>query len=370
MPARRAARGKALNVCAHFGFKSPAIVAREAAEDFAQRSVTGRAEEAVEIFTGMGETYCLDRAKALVFSGQMDLLDVLQIFREIGDPFYLTYILWELAVGAQQEGNLLLARQYLEESLALNREIGYCDGEGSVLLFLGRLAFLLGDPIYAVEKINSAAKCFTAAGSIGKDHYHIQALALCALAQGDYQQAEQQFKYCLAIEQEFGIEENVTLDLISLSKVAWASGRMDLVNQYLDEAMQLSQKVGYEIYSAAYYVLARKAIVERDYAQAFHYLKRAETDLSLCAPVLIQAFGVLAAAQEQMKRAAVLFAFVEAYPWFENMISLPEREAYRQALAAARAALNAEEFAAARKQGQAMNTSQALAFARLNELGE
>ena len=346
MPARRVARGKALNVCAHRGLKSPLVLGREA----------------VEIFTAMGETYHLDRTIALVYSGQMDLVEVLQIFREIGDRFYLTHILWELAEGAVQEGNLPQARQYLEESLALIREIGYCEGEGSVLLLLGKLAFWLGDPTRAVEMINSAAKCFTAAGSIGKNHFHIRQLALIALAQGDYQQAEHRLKFCLAIDHEFSIQGHLTIDLMFLSWVAWASGRMDLVNQYLDEAMQLAQKVGLEIYCLAYYVLARKAILEGDYAQAYKYLRITKTNDLPGAPVSNPGLwrpGSSAGADETRRGFVRISRCVSLV---KNMISPPERDAYQQALAAVRAALSAEELAAAWAQGQAMKAQPGAGF--------
>ena len=81
---------------------------------------------------------------------------------------------------------------------------------------------------------------------------------------------------------------------------------------------------------------------------------------------MIQVYAVLAAALGQMKHAAVLFGCLDAYPWLANMLPPPEREAYRQALAAVRAALSAEEFAAAWAQGQAMKARQALDYAREN----
>ena len=91
MLARRIARGKALNAAAHRGVKNSALLAREAGE----------------IFSQMGDSFRLDWAIAMLWSGEMDLLEVLSIFREIGDRFYLTCALWALFMAAIWEGDLL-----------------------------------------------------------------------------------------------------------------------------------------------------------------------------------------------------------------------------------------------------------------------
>ena len=106
----------------------------------------------------MGDGSRLDWAIAMLMSGEMDLLEVLSIFREIGDRFWIANALWVTFMDAEWEGDLLLAKQYMEESLALNREIGYLDGEGAVLTFLGWLQFVLGDPTLVQKMFQSASR--------------------------------------------------------------------------------------------------------------------------------------------------------------------------------------------------------------------
>ena len=83
----------------------------------------------------------------------------------------------------------------------------------------------------------------------------------------------------------------------------------------------------------------------------------------------IQLFGILASMQmvdhpEQARRAAILFgAQDEMHDCLMNVIPLPERQAYEQAITSVRTALSAEDFAAAFAEGRAMTTAQAIQYA-------
>ena len=78
----------------------------------------------------------------------------------------------------------------------------------------------------------------------------------------------------------------------------------------------------------------------------------------------IQALGVLAAAQAEYRRAAVVFgALDQLVGWLTNVSSPAERDEYEQALASARAALGEEAFTAAWAEGQATTLEQMEALA-------
>ena len=200
-----------------------------------------------------------------------------------------------------------------------------------------------------------------------------------SLAQGDYHQAEIGFKKYMAKNQELGVIGNSIQALGYLGWVASASGDLDQAERYLDEAIRLAEKLGGGSIPEYLYVLAQVAISRRDYSKAYAYLRTINFNPSHYArridmttfytpliPLVVQVYAVLAAAVGKMEHAAVLFGCLDAYPWLANMLPPTEREAYRQALAAVRAALSEEEFAAAWAQGQAMKARQALDYARAN----
>ena len=78
----------------------------------------------------------------------------------------------------------------------------------------------------------------------------------------------------------------------------------------------------------------------------------------------LEAFAVLAAAQNQMERAARLLGAAEnLYASIHFEMSAKERAEHDQAIASARAALGDEAFAAAWAEGRMMTMEQAIAFA-------
>ena len=78
----------------------------------------------------------------------------------------------------------------------------------------------------------------------------------------------------------------------------------------------------------------------------------------------IQALGVLAAAEQQHRRAAVLFgAQMGLAEWTLNLMCPAERSEYEQALAAARAGLGEAGFAAAWEEGRSMTVEQVRQYA-------
>jgi predicted ATPase/DNA-binding CsgD family transcriptional regulator len=346
MPARRVARGKVINTAAHRKVKNGAALAREA----------------LAIFSLMGGAYRLDWAIALLWSGEMDMREVLAIFREIGDRFWITNVLWEMHEAALEEGNVPVSKIYMEESIALIREIGYIEGEASITLHLAQSESLLGNTDRALEIYHSVGGLFRKAGSPGKEYFVANHLAMLYLIQGDYGQAENYFEKVLTFYKENGIRSQLISNIDSLALVALAAGNLDRANQLVEEALRFSQQSGYEITPEIYYIQARVAILKADFPQAYACLDRINGRLLL----LVQTYGNLAAAQGLIKQALVIYASLEAYPWWVNIFPPPEREACRKTLATARSSLSAEEFSAAWEQGKAMTARQALDYAIAN----
>ena len=119
----------------------------------------------------MGEAYRLDWAIAMIWSGEMDLLEVLSIFREIGDQFWITNVLWVIVHGPVSEGDLLLAKQYLEESLACTAKLAIQKAKVLSLLVLGRVRILTRKtkPV-AIEMLDKVPNRVSEAGNLENDY--------------------------------------------------------------------------------------------------------------------------------------------------------------------------------------------------------
>jgi hypothetical protein len=78
----------------------------------------------------------------------------------------------------------------------------------------------------------------------------------------------------------------------------------------------------------------------------------------------VEALGVLAVAQNQMKHAAHLLGAAETlYAPLRSEMSAKERAEHDRSISAARAALGEEAFAKAWAEGQAMTVGEAVAYA-------
>ena len=143
----------------------------------------------------------------------------------------------------------------------------------------------------------------------------------------------------------------------------------------------MSEKAGYKTaILLALYGLGRVALSQRDYHSAHEFLTKASgirlpeatalfgwyslKPYGVATAYPLEAFAVLAAAQNQMERAARLFGAVESlYASIHFEMSAKERAEHDQAIAAARADLGEEAFAAAWAAGRMMTMEQAIAFA-------
>jgi tetratricopeptide (TPR) repeat protein len=149
------------------------------------------AAEAAAIFKALGNLCPKDLAYSFYLSGEKCLLDSLEMFRKIGDPFFICEMLLFLTQTSRWKGELALARAYAEEGLRLDRETGDQDGEGGKLWELGMLEFLEGNLPQAREDFQASQACHYAAGSEEVYPFLYRFYAWLALAQGDVQQARQ-----------------------------------------------------------------------------------------------------------------------------------------------------------------------------------
>ncbi len=331
------------------------------------------ATEAAAIFKSLGNLCPKDLAYSLYLSGERIPLDCLEMFRKIGDPFFICEMLLFLTQISRWKGELVQARAYNEESLRLNRQILVDqDGEGSALWEKGMLEFLEGNLHQAKKDFQASQACHSEAGS--KEVYPFFTVSMPGSPWQNvmYQQAIQFSQTQLTAGREYYIPWVIADALGFLGWEAFTNGDEDLAVQYCEEALKLTGRVNNDLLSVAHYVLARVALSRGEFTRASAFLKAFVTNNYQSWPPVqlgIQVYGILATMQmvdkpEQARRAAILFgAQDKIHSCLMNVIPLPERKAYEQAITSVRAAVDDEDFTLAYAEGRAMTTAQAIQYA-------
>jgi predicted ATPase/transcriptional regulator with XRE-family HTH domain/tetratricopeptide (TPR) repeat protein len=321
-------------------------------------------------------------------TGTMRALDLL---RKSGDTFLIEDALFNLAYLNIVKGDFTQARTNAEECLTRAKESEDVGGEGAYLRLLGNLDLISGNLHQAIVKSGKAQSCFDFSGNRSLSVAQRDIQAHISMSEGNYSQAIQLSEAVLAWSINMN-EKLMMLEAINfLGWEAWALKDYDQATRQCEKSLALAIEfrptfgITMELIAiSAQYILGRVAISRREYAHAYIYLKekllslegKSETFgiLSLYGGWLfglrgiaykaINALGVLASAQHQARRAAVLFgAQAEMYEWQKNILSLAEREEYEQALASTRTALGERAFMSAWEEGQAMTLDQAIAYA-------
>jgi tetratricopeptide (TPR) repeat protein len=313
----------------------------------------------------------------------------LSLFRAVGNK-------WALGVGLSNLGDIFLcqrkyeqASKMYEDALAFARDIS----DRFMIAFnsynLGAIAWFQGDYARANHIIAESLAVF-------RDHDENWLTASCLhnlgeidLAQGDDQRAMQWYEAELAFGEKKQLEISRIFARDGLGKVAWVQGNHEVAAKRFEEALRMSEKAGYKTAMLlALYGLGRVALSQNDYYSAGEFFTQASqirlpetSEITLPATnelsswislktygvataYPLEAFAVLAAAQDQMERAARLLGAVESLSvsiHFE--MSAKERAEHDQAIVSARAALGEEAFAAAWAEGRVMTMEQAIAYA-------
>ena len=338
------------------------------------------AEESLVIFKELGQTDQRGMAAAWLYLGlntsdssqSLSLCrESLTIFRKLNDQFNISECLQDIGVYQQSHGEFSEARKSFEESLALRRELGDQDGMGTILRFIGVIAISQGDNDQAWDMYDQALACFRAVNNVQMITLAIFNLAWASWFKGDYDQAARLWEEVIGIGQEQGIRQTVGSAYHVLGYVAWSIGDYALAQKRSEEALAVGQETGNQaLINNSHFILAKVALSQRDFALAHDQISKVFTMVRnynyLVGDNNLLAFvAILAAAWNQLERSVRLFAAAEhTCYWAVNLISPKERTERTGTLAAVRAALGEEGFAAAWAEGQAMSVERAMAYAR------
>jgi len=133
------------------------------------------------------------------------LQEGLALARQLGDRERVSTMLWRLGTVAGLRGNFLQEEAYLQEGLDLARQAGYREGCIAPLIDLGDLA----------------------------------------CERGNYDQAERYWQEALDLASQMGHREYISMALLNLGWVASERGNYDQAEDYLQQALDLARQIGY-----------------------------------------------------------------------------------------------------------------------------
>jgi predicted ATPase/DNA-binding XRE family transcriptional regulator len=308
----------------------------------------------------------------------------LALYKEIGDRDGIANTLAGLGYMAFWQGDYKQTTMRGEQALALFREVGNKYGLVNVLSNLGDAAKAQGRYGKVTTVLEEALALERERGSNFAMAYNLYSLGDIAAAQGNYKQAVERYEEGFAYAHQMGNALPISYGFCALGKVAWAQGDYEQAIQKFQAALALSREAGIKLGTAgALHGLGRVAQSREDYGTA---RSRYTEALAICqgmsdrisAARHLEALATLSAAQKQLepsplhfealRQAARLFGAVDTlHPGIRFEISAAERAEHDQAIAAARAALGEEAFAAAWAEGCAMTMAQAVAYALENQ---
>jgi predicted ATPase/DNA-binding XRE family transcriptional regulator len=310
----------------------------------------------------------------------------LALWRALGQTGNSSEALDTLAYVAAHEGDVARQEALLRESLALSQTHGDTRGSAVVLSWLGTLRRGADDLDGATALLEEGLALFREVGDTSGIAFALQYLGAVAAARQDYERAQALVEQSLALYLELGDSADVAYALGALAGLAADCGDLGRARALCDDAVarfrQLSDARGLGVELGT---LGRVAALQGDlqcaaaaYAECLalsHAAVRADLVFSLEGMAQVAArqaaqhpaCGRLEGAVRLFGAAAALRASLgdaAARSW-SIPLAPANRDAYERQVAATRAALGEEAFAAAWADGQRLPLEQAMAEARV-----
>jgi len=293
--------------------------------------------------------------------------------RELGDRRALASVLGHQGyVVASLRGDYRRGAALLEESVRLWRDL---DDTLSLSLHIGCLAIALreqGDYRRAAALFEECLALRRALNERPGIAFALVGLGETARDRGDLMAARALTEESLALFRELGMPEGIAFALDNLAQVTWELGQMEQAWSYCEEGLALLPTGGSVGNETMAQVLASRGLVARGQAN----LAQAAASFTRCArlahpggprwliPSALEGLAGVATVQGRLECAVRLFA---AAATDRTALGTPLRAAlrtfYEGDIAAARAALGEEAFAAAWTAGEMLSLEQAMAEA-------
>lgn len=276
---------------------------------------------------------------------------------------------------AFMQGEAAQAVALYEESLALYRDLGHSQGIASALMLLGQATQARGAAAHAHALLAESLARFEELGDARGIVSVLMILGLGAQEPGDEARTRALLEAGLARLRALGATWGLPGGLIALGWLAFRQGDAAAARAHFAEARALARRSGEPMMvGAALHSLGLLALLQGDPARCEALVGEAlriyrEIGYLLYVPHCLEALAGTAVAGGRAARAARLLGAAAALREESGMLMLPfERPVYERIAVAARAALGAAAFDAARAMGQDLSAGAAMAEA-LEEAG-
>ena len=263
-------------------------------------------------------------------------------------------------------------RQWMEQALKVAGDAMPASARAQALFVAGMMANYLGDHRSAEPLLEECIGLFRGLGDKLGTAYALSNAGFTASGQGRHGRAVALNEEAVDLFLEVGEKWGAAIQLCFLA-VAWRDrGDHARAKPLAERALSLSREVGErQAISAALYTLATLAQAERDHERARELLKEGLTssaelgndaDVAHC----LEGLASVAGDEGLIARAARLWGAEEAL--LEKLEAavytyVPDRSLHRGRVAAARARLGEDEFAAAWAEGREMTSDRAVQYA-------
>jgi tetratricopeptide (TPR) repeat protein len=193
------------------------------------------------ILRNQGRAY-LDLGQAMAAIGYLE--QAVAITREVGDRRGEGIDLGNLGHCYWTLGNTTRAIDHYEQYLAVAREVGFRNGEGVALRALGACYSDLGHTARAVEYHEKGLTISREVGSRREEGIALDSLGSCYGDLGQIDRAVEYHEQALAIDREVGDRRGEGIDLCHLSICYGALGQAERAIEYNEGALVISREVG------------------------------------------------------------------------------------------------------------------------------
>jgi tetratricopeptide (TPR) repeat protein len=292
---------------------------------------------------------------------------------EAGYPQARAYALYWAGSLARDQGDYVVARSRLEESVAIFRRLGPLGKPGlaDALTGLGVVTGIQGDYTAGRSLQEEGLAIYREVGGRWGLAFALHVLAMAASSfEGNEAIARSRLEESLALWREVGDKWGLAMVLFGLGLLAFRRGEYAAVRPHFEESLAFLREVGDKRFlGRALAGLGAMLQLQGDDERAAAVLAESlalnrELGDQYGIAVGLAGLAQVATVQGQPERAARLFGMTEAlgYGTTAPVVGV-NRLLYERAVATARAGLSEEAFAAAWAQGRAMTLEEAIADA-------
>jgi predicted ATPase/class 3 adenylate cyclase len=295
------------------------------------------------------------------------LEDSLAIFREIGDGSAVAATLLNLANVAQIQGNLALAQSFSEEALSKFRELGAPRGIATALSTLALMLHQHGEDDRARPLLEESLRIFGELSLSDGIAHSLDLLGVLASSNGDYAGALPLHGESLAIRRKLGDKIKIAVVLLNLGHAAVGQGDVATAESVLQEALQIAHQLGERRWmSLALHNLGLAALKRSDQKAARQYMLDAlqiRSDLGDKVSIAYSLEGIAAVAAKEgnPQLSARLLGSAEALrSTIGTPLERPEEKQQQELVKALRERWSAELFEEERASGRCLPLDEAV----------